>query len=168
MKIKNSLLLIVMVLFLCQFNAFSDSNTSEKVVECNGIVFTGFLNDNSKYKCSLFLKEYNEKEEENKIKKHFWGVDAARPKYVIDKIDFTINNKHILFPTEAFNDLCDVILPCGVYLMQKDNVILIHLKGGDAAGAYTAILEFSNKKLIKRTIQFVNSEGELDTVISNY
>lgn len=165
--IKSSPLLI-MFLFLYPFNAFPDVNVSEKGVECDGIVFTGFFEDYSKYEFSLFLKAYNKKEVDEKIKYHFWGVDAEVPNTVIAKIGFTINNKHILFPTEAFGDLCDVILPCGVYLMQKDKVVLVYLKGGDAAGAYTAIFEFSHERLIKRTIQFVNPEGDLDTVVNKY
>lgn len=168
--IRNSLFLSLLffLLFIIPFTALANGDLVEKTVTYNGIVLSGLLNDFSKYEVSVFLKKYKSNEGSKKIDHQFWGVDGELPENIIDKMSLMIGGKDVPFPSKAFDDLSNIILPTGIYLMQKDNAVVLYLKGGDGAGAYTAVFEILHNKLIRRTIQFVNSEGELDTAINNY
>ncbi len=98
----------------------------------------------------------------------FWGVDSERPNKVIENVTLLIEGDYVETLAEATHDLADINVPMGVYLMQSSNVIYLYLKGGDAAGAYTAILEIKGNKVVSRKIEFVNSSGDLDVIYTEY
>jgi hypothetical protein len=162
----KALLLIVLILLLSP-DAHSGQEVNEKIVSYNGLVLSGTLNDLSKFNISIFLKQYKQQLGFN-TKGHFWGTDGNTPKTVVQNIVVTINKRNVKFPARSYSDLANVILPNGLYVMQASNIILIYLKGGDGAGAYTVVYEIASEQLTKRTIQFVNAEGEIDQICTRY
>jgi hypothetical protein len=138
----------------------------EQIVLYNELTLGGKLVDGTEFKLLISIAPCSENN--FPVSGKFWGVDSVKPEHIIKSLSLIINNKEILIPKNAIADLADVNLPYGVYLMQNSNAIILYLKGGDAAGAYTAALKVHGGRVVARTINFVNNEGELGQVISEY
>lgn len=91
----------------------------------------------------------------------FWGTDGWKPRRTIDKLTVTIAGRIIEIPEAAISDLADLTLPAGFYLMDRGSGnATVTLQGGDGSAAFTAILLVEGDRVVSRTIEFVNAEGE--------
>ena len=165
---RGNLCIFVVAAVFCLVALVRDDCEADmrKVVSYDEISLSGILNDGSRFVLSISIEPYLN-EDGSSIKK-FWGRDELTPGYLIDRFYFSINGNEILIPREAISDLADINIPYGVYLMQNERNVAIYLKGGDAAGAYTAKLNVVGSNLVSRVIEYMNSDGDLDQIILEY
>jgi hypothetical protein len=63
-----------------------------------------------------------------------WGTDGGVPRFVSDTFLVFINDRQFLIPEKFYRDLTNTH---SVSVSEQKGRVLIELKGGDAAGAYT-------------------------------
>jgi hypothetical protein len=163
--IPAAIITISIILFV-PLNCFGIDTSSDKVVFYDGVALYGKLNNGTQFESTIFIESY--KDVGSKPIKKFWGFDRDKPTYSIKTIKLTIGGKDALIPDEAIIDLADVTLPRGLYIMQNKQELVLYIKGGDAASAYKAALRFRDYKLVSRTIEFLNTEGELDSITKKF
>lgn len=156
----------ISIIFLVQPYCFGKDTSSDKVVFYNGVTLYGKLNDGTEFESTIFIEPY--KDDGSKPIEKFWGFDREKPTYSIKTIKLKIDRKDALIPNGAIVDLADVTLPRGLYLMQNKYELVLYISGGDAASAYKAALRFKDNKLVSRTIEFVNTEGEPDSITKKF
>lgn len=98
----------------------------------------------------------------------FWGNDAEEPTVLIDKLALKIGKHSVSIPEPAYSDICDFDLQRGVSIEVVNEKIEVKIKGGDAAGAYTAKLLFVNGLFEKRVVSFINRDGELGEIVDSF
>lgn len=142
------------------------SSAEEKVVDYDCMKLCGYLSNGERFELVIIIEPFKN----DNIKKidHFYGFDKDKPTYVIKELSVMIDGVKQLIPKEGIEDLADIILPRGVYLMQNNNEVDLYIRGGDAAGGYTAILKLYNNKLIARVIKTINVDGEIETITNKY
>jgi hypothetical protein len=165
-KYMHVIIILTLMITVIPSVCFGGDKAIEKVVFYDGMTLYGKLNDGIKFKVSIFIEPY--RDNGAKVINKFWGFDRDKPTFLIKSIRLSIGGKDVKIPAEAFKDLADIILPSGLYIMQKKEAVVLYIKGGDAAGSYKASLRFNNNKLVSRTIEFVNPEGELDSITIKY
>lgn len=101
-------------------------------------------------------------------KKHLYGIDRPCPDTLIRKLEVKINNKVVDIPGAVFQDLADVSLPIGFYMMQLGEEVRLYVKGGDGIAAYTAGFYIVDGKLVARSIEELNQSGEMEKKISKF
>ena len=158
--------LVIILFFIFPKFGFAMDKEIGKVVFYDGVKLYGKLRDNSDFEVSLFLEPY--KKDGSKCTSKFWGFDRDKPTYVINELSVIIGGSKTIIPKETINDLTDVILPMGLYLVQTSSATILYIRGGDGVSSYKAALKFVDNRLVSRTIEFKNPEGELDSVTTNY
>jgi len=158
-------LAVILLLFMPQTGLAIDEEM-EKVVFYDGTKLYGKLRNNMTFEVSLFIKPYKDDESESIPK--FWGIYKEKPDCVINELTVIIGGIKANIPKRAIIDLAEVNLPRGLYLMQTKKAVILYIEGGDGAGSYKASLKLVNNKLISRTIEFINKEGELDSITMDF
>ena len=160
MKYEKYLIVLSFVLiFIFNQGSIASGGEMEKVVYYNGVTLLGKLKDNSKFEVKILLENY--KDDGSKAALKFWGYDKERPTYIIKEFKAVFNGVEASIPKKEIMDLCDIILPGGFYLMQTSNAVVIYLDVGDGISSYKAALRIEGNRLVSRTIEFINREGEL-------
>jgi len=88
------------------------------------------------------------------------GTDGQDPACIVQTISLKLNNRPIVFPAKSYKDLSDVVLPRGVYLTTRGDVVVLHILGGDGAGSYKARFLVERQRLVAREIEQLNEKGE--------
>ncbi len=91
----------------------------------------------------------------------YLGTDGQDPNCVVQSMSLTLNGKPVQFLAKSYADLADVTLPRGVYLTTRGNIVVLHVLGGDGAGAYKARYLIERQRLVAREIEQLNDKGEL-------
>jgi len=76
--------------------------------------------------------------------------DPSAVNIIIKDIILVIDGKNIEIPKNTYEDLWNVILPRGVYLMESGPHALIYLEGGDGESSYTARLIIEGDRVLRR------------------
>lgn len=163
---KYLIILSFVLIFIFNQGSIASGGEMEKVVYYNGVTLLGKLQDNSKFEVKILLENYKGDASRPALK--FWGYDRWKPTYIIKEFKVVFNGKEAVIPKKNIIDLCDINLPDGFYLMQTKNAVLIHIDGGDGISAYHADLRIEGNRLVSRTIEFINSEGERDKKTTIY
>lgn len=82
---------------------------------------------------------------------YMWGGDEdSSPQHIIETISIFRNGKLIYIPMSAFSDLGN---PAKILLkrLSSDSFRLV-INGGDAAGSYSAILDFRGNEIYRRKV----------------
>jgi hypothetical protein len=137
----------------------------EQVVFYNGIRLYARTADDRALEVALFLEPYQRGKSKPVLR--FWGFDKEEPSWIIGEITLRVAGKEAIIPQKAIADLADIVLPGGFYLSTKGDAILLHFSGGDGAGSYHAAFRFIDKRMISRTITFINQEGGRDCLTQN-
>lgn len=156
---------IGVIVFACISQVLASEQEIEQVVKYDALVLKGRLSDDATFEIAITLQPYSIARD--RLKK-FWGNDAPEPDRVMHRLSLHVSGYDIKFPDDSIRDLADINLPQGVYLTEGDSSVTLHLKGGDAAGAYSAALKIKNGRVISRTIEFINSSGDSDSIVTNY
>ena len=161
-------ILLSIIIFICimAFNTISYGNANERGVNYDGVIYYGTLDDKSEFEIKLLLEPYKVVESRPVLK--FWGHDKETPTQVIKEFKVSYSGKIAYIPEKAIVDLADINLPESFYLMQISNGVIVYLEGGDGISGYKARLKFVNHKLISRTIEYINTEGNLGVEKTNY
>lgn len=146
---------VIIVILLC-LSAYA-SDIHESVVFYDGLELKGELEGGQRFFLCIDMMHYNKDIKEKPSK--FWGFDKDYPTYVIKKLTLTVDGKKVIIPPKAIEDIADIVLPYGVFLMQKGKDVLLHVKGGDGAGAYHATFTIKRQRVVSRVISFINTEG---------
>ena len=64
-----------------------------------------------------------------------WGMDGGTPRFVTEVFRVLINGRDFIIPQKLYRDLTNTYL---LDVSEQNGNVVIELKGGDAAGAYTA------------------------------
>lgn len=161
---KKSILLVTILVFGFISMIYAIVQAHEQVVEYNEVSFAGYLKGNTSFEFVIKSAPFNEKLHSGRLltppKRHFWGHDKQFPDHVIDKLSLTIGGVKVEIPDYAWLDLCDVILPAGVGLMQSDDDVSFYINGGDGVGGYQARLIVKNRKVRAREIKHLDAKGD--------
>jgi len=121
---------------------------------------------NSGTSFSVYLKciPVNQATKEAAASVKYLGTDGAVPNCVVDSMSLTLNGRPIQFPAKTYADLVDVTLPRGVYLTTRGNTVVLHVFGGDGAGAYKVRYLIERQRLAAREIEKLNEKGESQVI----
>lgn len=136
----------------------------EQISSYSDMSIGGRLKNGQAFRARIKLENFECKPKE-KQKLNYWGVDGYCPSTIVKTISLSVNDQKIDFSETAFNDLADVTLPLGFYLMQSPNEVKLYIRGGDGVAAYTAIFFISSGKLKSRVIEYMDGDGDLTTDI---
>lgn len=82
---------------------------------------------------------------------YMWGGDdTSSPKHIIKKISISVNGQLIYIPLSAFSDLGNPA-QIGLKKLSSDSFRLI-INGGNAAGSYSAMLDFRGSEIYQRKV----------------
>ena len=95
-----------------------------------------------------------------------WGVDCGNPKYSVQNLTLKLNDKKVHFPHKFVADLSNVR---SVEIKDDKSGIKIFLRGGDAAGSFTAEFIVRKLRLTERIVRHGEFPDEIweKTVIGN-
>ena len=79
-----------------------------------------------------------------------WGIDGGIPHSRIDILKVKIDGEDVLLPHKYFSDLCNI---SKVVVFEAEGNLKISIKGGDAAGSFTAEYLISNHTLQERIVR---------------
>jgi hypothetical protein len=153
---------IALFLLLLPQTVFSQGKEEVQDVFYDGMKLHAKAGDGRALEASVFLKPY-EKGKSKPVPK-FWGFDKEEPSWMIKEVSLRIGGSQAIIPQKAIADLADITLPGGFYIQTTKEAILLYLSGGDGAGSYDAVFRFIGKRLISRTITFINEEGARQSV----
>jgi hypothetical protein len=135
----------------------------EMVVDYSAVALEGQMQKGEKFEARIRMAPYQGGATT------FWGTDGWKPKRTIEKLTVTIGGRAIAIPEAAISDLADITLPTGFYVMDRGSgTAAVYLRGGDGSAAFTAILLIEGDRVVSRTIEFVNAEGNRDRKTQNY
>lgn len=140
------------------------SDDLQRVVTYDELRLGGLLSSGSRFELTVSTAPYNA----NVELKTFWGNDSDKPTTLLRTLEVLVDGKRVQFPRKATEDLCDINLPGRVHLMQSADELFVYLGGGDAAGAYTAVLRIIGGHVVSREIRFINASGDQDVVTETY
>jgi hypothetical protein len=124
----------------------------EQVVDYDSSEITGHLRDTDQ---TSFTVRIHDAPFTTKLAagiKSWWGVDGGTPRRVTVELAFRIGRAEVTIPRHAYSDLGDPIIPNGISVMQRRKDIYLYLRGGDAAGSYTAKFFIRDGKLTRREV----------------
>jgi hypothetical protein len=95
-----------------------------------------------------------------------WGVDCGSPRYSVQDLTLKLNDKKVHFPHKFVDDLSHVR---SVEIKDDKNGMRILLRGGDAAGSYSAEFLVRKLRLVERIVRHGEFPDEVweKTVIGN-
>lgn len=143
---NNKLLSLSLVYAAFSFVNSLDAS-QDKVVDYTGVELSGKLSKNRSFQISV-----KEEITPGKVSSKVWGWNDGSLNTQITEFYFEIDNDKISISSKAYDDLLNVSLPRGLYLMEKGEDILIYLLGGDGESAYKARLVVRGKHVIRREI----------------
>lgn len=80
-----------------------------------------------------------------------WGSEMECPKVRIQTLVAKHNNELIFIPLSSYSDLGNITSARITVDVNKE--FELHLKGGDAANSYIAIIKFNNENVTNRTVR---------------
>ncbi len=78
-----------------------------------------------------------------------WGAEKRCPKTAVLSVSLTVNEELVFIRSSAFSDLGS---PKKLLLTENKGKYCLTIRGGDAAGSYVAILQFSQAGLEYRKV----------------
>lgn len=141
------------------------SDQIEQVSVYRSLSVSGTLANGTQFTLIIELSPYNCSEIRRNDKTEYWGIDRACPDTTIKKLELYVDNKLVVIPKSAYSDLADVTLPSGVYVMQLGTEVRLYVRGGDGVASYTALILIVGGKAVSRSIEYLNSEGNLVTSV---
>jgi hypothetical protein len=94
----------------------------------------------------------------------FLGTDGREPQCVVETFLLKLNGTAVDIPIRSYSDLADVALPRGVYLTGERSLVVVHVQGGDGAGAYKARFMIEGHHLVSREVEQLDESGEVKIV----
>lgn len=149
-----------MIFLLLLFSAYAYSD--EQVSVYSYMSVGGRLADDQSFKATIDLKDFDCKAKDEK-EFVYWGVDGYCPTTVVERIGFWVGGKEVPFPDKIYNDMADVSLPLGFYVMQEGGEIKLYVRGGDGVASYKAVFLISSGKVKSRLVEYMDGEGDLAT-----
>jgi len=151
-----------LLLLLIPQTVLSQDKEVAQVVFYDAMKLCAKAGDGRPLEASVFLEPYERGK--SKPVSSFWGFDKEEPSWMIKEISLRIGGSEAIIPQKAIADLADITLPGGFYIETTKEAILLYLSGGDGAGSYHVVFRFMGKRLISRTITFINEEGARQSV----
>jgi|WetSurMetagenome_2_1015567.scaffolds.fasta_scaffold620617_1 hypothetical protein len=95
-----------------------------------------------------------------------WGIDGGYPLNVVKKFFLRLNEVEISIPRKYYSDICDI---SKVSIEEKQELVILKVKGGDGAGSFNAEYVFKNNRLIERMVRMGEFPDEVweKTILHN-
>ena len=156
----------LLAIIACLVIVGSYADNIEQTSRYRSMAISGELSTGEKF--SAFIELFKVKCDVYNSKKHFYGIDRPCPDTQIGKLELRISDKAVEIPKEKYQDLADISLPLGFYVMQLGKEVRLYVKGGDGIAAYTAGFHIVDGKLVARSIEEMNPSGEMEKKIIYY
>jgi hypothetical protein len=161
---RTSFVVLLVGLWLNCFAADSDS-VAETAVNYSAITLIGSIRKSKdSFEVVVRCVPFNT----NSVgggKTRFLGTDGEQPT-CIAQISIKLNGMPMILPRDRYSDLANIDLPRGVYVTIRGKSVVLHVNGGDAAGAYKVRFFFDAKRRVSaREVEQVNEDG--DTIVTH-
>ena len=80
----------------------------------------------------------------------YWGAEGAERSYCVSSFSVTRRKAAVRVPGKAFADLCNV---SSLKLSERKGLLVLSLRGGDAADAFSAEFHFRGVYLVERIVR---------------
>jgi hypothetical protein len=82
----------------------------------------------------------------------YWGTDGAVPSHIVKDVHISVDGMKCPCPREAFQDLAEVQYDSQVVFDhgETDGSLVVVIRGGDGAGAYSARISLVDRRVVKR------------------
>jgi hypothetical protein len=111
---------------------------------------SGKLNSGQTYSVKIIEKKYIKKPDSKEDDGSIWGIDGGFPITIVELFKVEINDVAVFIPWKFYADIAHVHI---VKTKEIDNVFIVIVKGGDAAGSYTAEYKIKEYRLIERIVR---------------
>jgi hypothetical protein len=143
------------------------SSWNEGYVRYDSISLTGRLSNDRSFTISVAMKDFEDLKPRPPIDK-YWLIAMPYPGQIIDDFQVSIDGRSIALPDSSYDDLTDIAIPIGLRILNIGDTAVVRFLGGDGAGAFTARFFIADYTLIRKSVVFMNSEGEEDSMVTIY
>jgi hypothetical protein len=119
-----------------------------EIAKINKVVLDGVFSDGTKVTLILANAKVTSEDKEER-----YGADGGPVDTKLETMEISINGVPITFTKSNYAELGNVNIQCGASIERTSkDTFRIKLKGGDGAGTYTALFDFSFTQFIKKSI----------------
>jgi hypothetical protein len=130
----------------------------ERAADYASVVLTGKLRDAGKTPFRLEIDCIALRESKG-ASREYLGTDGETPRCVLGTLSLALGGKEVRFPKVGVEDLGNIAIPQGVYLTSRADTVVLHVRGGDGAGAYKARFLIDGYRVTAREIERLDREG---------
>ena len=91
-----------------------------------------------------------------------WGIDGGFPHYVVKKLSVSFGATEVVIHKKFLTDICDISSAwVRASTRGQSNELVLHVKGGDGAGAYEGEYRFIDCRLTRRSLRMGEAPDEV-------
>ncbi|MEE8148928.1 MAG: hypothetical protein V3T75_00625, partial [candidate division Zixibacteria bacterium] len=128
-KVKSLVGVLFLGIIIYAALTIANINQNQNRLLYKSMLLKGVLTNERHYEFLLSLREFNKNDSLLKQQvERYWGASTSEPVTLIDKLSLSISGRDYKVPSDAILELANVEFPCGVFIGERADTILVHLE----------------------------------------